>query len=284
MSDVALSESRGRGRGLELRKLAAFVRRDFLVAWSYRLSFLSGFLGLIGGAFVFYFVGLMVDPASIPRVDGKQVTYLEFAVVGIALGGFLHLGLERVSAALRDEQMMGTLESLLSTPTTPVTVQVGSVLFDLIFIPVRMAILLTTLALLFGLGLQLDGVPQALVILLFFLPFVWGLGILAAAITLTFRRGSGVVGLAIAGLTLISGLSFPVGLLPGWLTAAAEANPLAIAAEELRHALLGGADWGAVGSDLLLLTPLSLLSFVLGTAAFRLALRRERRLGTLGAY
>ena len=129
-------------RGLELRKLAAFVRRDFLVAWSYRLSFLTSFLGLVGGALVFYFVGLMVDPASIPPVDGKQVSYLEFAVVGMALGGFLHLGLERVSAALRNEQLMGTLESLLSTPTTPATVQVGSVLFDLIFIPLRMTILL----------------------------------------------------------------------------------------------------------------------------------------------
>ena len=185
------------------------MRRDFLVAWSYRLSFVTGFLGLVAGALIFYFVGLMVDPSAIPPVDGKPVSYLEFAIVGMALGGFLHLGLERVSAALRNEQLMGTLESLLSTPTTPVTVQVGSVLFDLIFIPVRMTILLTTLALVFGLGLQLDGVPQALVLLLFFMPFVWGLGILAAAITLTFRRGGGVVGLGVAALTLVSGPLLP---------------------------------------------------------------------------
>lgn len=285
MSDLALApQAESHSRGLQPGRLAAFVRRDFLVAWSYRLSFLTGFLGMIGGALVFYFVGLMVDPASIPQIDGKEVSYLEFAVIGFALGAFLHLGLERVSIALRNEQMMGTLESLLSTPTTPLTVQVGSVLFDLIFIPIRLTILLTTLALVFGLGLQLDGVPQALVVLLFFMPFIWGLGILAAAITLTFRRGSGVVGLAIAGLTLVSGLYFPVGLLPRWLSAAAEANPLAIAAEELRHALLGNADWSAVGPALLILTPLSLLSFLLGTAAFRLALHREQRLGTLGTY
>lgn len=280
---AALADRR-RSRGLELRKLAAFVRRDFLVAWSYRLSFLTGFLSLIGGALVFYFVGLMVDPASIPPVDGKQVSYLEFAVVGMALGGFLHLGLERVSAALRNEQLMGTLESLLSTPTTPATVQVGSVLFDLIFIPVRMTILLTTLALVFGLGLQVDGVPQALVILIFFMPFVWGLGILAAAITLTFRRGAGMVALAVAGLTLVSGLYFPVDLLPGWLTTVAEANPLAIAAESLRESLLGDANWSTIGPDIAVLTPLAIVSFLLGMVAFRLALRRERRLGTLGAY
>ena len=273
-----------RSRRVELGKLAAFVRRDFLVAWSYRLSFVTGFAGLVAGALIFYFVGLMVDPATIPPVNGQPVTYLEFAIVGMALGGFIQLGLDRVSAALRNEQLMGTLESLLSTPTAPATVQVGSVLFDLIFIPLRMTILLATLALVFGLGLQLDGVPQALVILVFFMPFVWGLGILAAAITLTFRRGSGIIGLGLAALTLVSGLYFPVGLLPGWLTTSAEANPIAIAAQSLREALLGGADWSTVGPDILILAPLSVLSFLLGTAAFRLALRRERRLGTLGTY
>jgi ABC-2 type transport system permease protein len=280
----ALAVTTPRAARRELRKLAAFVRRDFLIAWSYRLSFVTSFVGLVGGALVFYFVGLMVDPAAIPEVAGEPVTYLEFAVIGMTLGGFVHLGLERVSAALRAEQLMGTLESLLATPTASQTIQVGSVLFDLIFIPVRMAIVLTVLALLFGLGLDPGGIPQALVVLLLFMPFVWGLGILAAAITLTFRRGSGVVALGIAGLTLVSGLYFPLELLPGWLEAAAAANPLAIAADALRDALLGGVGWSELGPDVLVLAPLSIVSLGLGTLGFALALRRERRLGTLGAY
>jgi ABC-2 type transport system permease protein len=268
----------------ELRKLSAFMRRDFLVQWSYRMSFLTSFVGLFGGALIFYFIGKMVDPASIPTVDGKQVSYLEFAVIGMTLGGFVHLGLERVSAALRNEQLMGTLESLLTTPTSSQTIQVGSILFDLIFIPLRMALLLLMLGLVFGLGLDVGGVPQALVLLAFFMPFVWGLGILAAAITLTFRRGAGIVGLATGALTLISGLYFPLTLLPGWLETASAANPLSIAATGLREALLGETGWGSIGGDILILTPLSILSILVGALAFKLALTRERRLGTLGAY
>jgi ABC-2 type transport system permease protein len=268
----------------ELRKLSAFMRRDFLVQWSYRMSFLTSFVGLFGGALIFYFIGKMVDPASIPTVDGKQVSYLEFAVIGMTLGGFVHLGLERVSAALRNEQLMGTLESLLTTPTSSQTIQVGSILFDLIFIPLRMALLLLMLGLVFGLGLDVGGVPQALVLLAFFMPFVWGLGILAAAITLTFRRGAGIVGLATGALTLISGLYFPLTLLPGWLETASAANPLSIAATGLREALLGDTGWGSIGGDILILTPLSILSILVGALAFKLALTRERRLGTLGAY
>lgn len=268
----------------ELRKLSAFVRRDFLVQWSYRMSFLTSFIGLFGGALIFYFIGKMVDPASIPTVDGKQVSYLEFAVIGMTLGGFVHLGLERVSAALRNEQLMGTLESLLTTPTSSQTIQVGSILFDLIFIPLRMALLLLMLGLVFGLGLDVGGVPQALVLLAFFMPFVWGLGILAAAITLTFRRGAGIVGLATGALTLISGLYFPLALLPGWLETASAANPLSIAATGLREALLGDTGWDSIGGDILILMPLSILSILVGALAFKLALTRERRLGTLGAY
>ena len=268
----------------ELRKLSAFVRRDFLVQWSYRLSFLTSFVGLFGGALIFYFIGKMVDPSTIPTVGGKQVSYLEFAVVGMTLGGFVHLGLERVSAALRNEQLMGTLESLLTTPTSSQTIQVGSILFDLIFIPLRMALLLLMLGLVFGLGLDIGGVPQALVLLVFFMPFVWGLGILAAAITLTFRRGAGIVGLATAGLTLISGLYFPIALLPNWLETVSAANPLTIAASGLRDALLGNTGWDSIGGDILILLPLSIVSILVGAFAFKLALSRERRLGTLGAY
>ena len=282
MTELTYAAAPSRAR--ELRKLSAFVRRDFLVLWSYRLSFLTSFVGLFGGALIFYFVGQMVDPGAIPTAGGKQITYLEFAIVGMTLGGFVHLGLERVSAALRNEQLMGTLESLLSTPTSSQTIQVGSILFDLIFIPLRMGLLLAMLALVFGLGLDIGGVPQSLVLLVFFMPFVWGLGILAAAITLTFRRGAGIVGLATGALTLFSGLYFPLSLLPGWLETVSAGNPLNIAATGLREALLGGAGWGSIGGDILILTPLSVASVLVGTLAFKLALTRERRLGTLGAY
>ena len=113
----------------EARKLPAFVRRDFLTAWSYRLSFVSDIVNLVGQVLLFYFVGLMIDPSKLPTFGGTEVTYLEFAAIGIALGVFMQLALDRVSTALRGEQLMGTLESLLVTPTSPSTVQLGSVAY-----------------------------------------------------------------------------------------------------------------------------------------------------------
>jgi ABC-type multidrug transport system permease subunit len=126
----------------ELRKLAAFLRRDFLVLISYRTAFVSDIANLAFQSLVFSFVGKIVNPTSLPSYGGENVSYIAFVTVGIALGAFLQVGLGRVSTALRSEQMMGTLESLFMTPTHPLTIQVGLVAYDLIYVPVRTAIFL----------------------------------------------------------------------------------------------------------------------------------------------
>ena len=81
-----------------------------------------------------------------------------------------------------------------------------------------------------------------------FVPFVWGLGLVTAAAIVTFRRGTGLLGVIMSVLGLASGAFFPLALLPAWLQTLAEANPVAIAMEGTREALIGGAGWSAIGS------------------------------------
>jgi ABC-2 type transport system permease protein len=285
MSELVLTEpSRGRVLLQEVRKLPAFVRRDFLTAWSYRMAFFSDIVNLIGQGLLFYFVGLMVDESKLPSYGGEHVSYLQFAAVGMALSVFVQFGLQRVAAAVRSEQLMGTLESLLTSPTATPTIQVGSVAFDLVYLPLRLVLFLVSLTIAFGLAFDAGGILPAAVVLLAFLPFVWGLGVASAAMMLTFRRGGGLIGIGVVGLGLVSGAYFPVTLLPGWLEATASANPIALAIDGMRDALLGGAGWSAVAPALAVLAPLSIVSLALGVTAFRLALRRERRIGTVGQY
>jgi ABC-2 type transport system permease protein len=268
----------------ELRKLPAFVRRDFLVAWSYRMSFVSDLVGLVGQVIVFYFIGQLVDSSRLPTFGGTSVTYLEFAAVGIALGVFIQFGLDRVSAAMRGEQLMGTLESVLMTPTAPSTIQLGSVAFDLIYIPLRTAAFLGAVTLAFGLHFQAGGIAPALLLLLAFIPFVWGLGVLTAALLLTFRRGGSLVGLGAVVVGLLSGVYFPLSLLPGWLHGIANANPVAQAINGMRESLLGGATLAELASNFALVVPFSAASLLIGLGVFRLAVRREQKRGTLGLY
>jgi ABC-2 type transport system permease protein len=270
--------------GHELAKLPAFGRRDLLVAWSYRVTFFSDVFALLLQALLFYFVGLLVDEGRLPEFDGSRVTYMEYVTVGIALAAFVQIGLGRVSAALRQEQMIGTLESLLATPTSPSTIQLGSVVYDLIYVPIRTGLFLVLIAVGFDLDFNLAGVPPAALVILLFVPFVWGLGLVSAAATLTFRGGSGGVGFGLTIMTLGSGAFFPLALLPGWVESLASVNPMAIAIDGMREPLLGTVNWGETVYGLAILLPFSALSLAAGVMAFRAALRRERRRGTIGHY
>lgn len=266
----------------EAAKLPAFLRRDFLHAWSYRMSFVSDAVGLAIQTVIFLYIGKMIDPDVLPTFGSARVSYLEFVVVGIAISMLLGIGLFRAGAAYRNEQLMGTLEAVLMTPTTSGTIQLGSILYDLVYMPIRTGVFFLVLALTLDVRLSAGGIPQAFVVLMLFMPFVWGVGIAYAAFNLTFKRVGG--GGLIALLTITSGAYFPLTLFPDWLRTLAGLNPMAVAIKALRESLLGGAGWSVVQDALVVLAPAAILSLAAGILCFRLAMHRERRRGTVGLY
>ena len=268
----------------EAAKLPAFIRRDWKIALSYRAVFLGDIVGLAMQILVFFFVAKLVDPGKLPAYGGTVPTYLAFVVIGLVINLTAGVLLYQVSAALRQEQLTGTFEALLATPTAGATLQLGSIAYTLIFVPIRAAVLLTAIAIGFGLDLQLSGVLPAFVLLVAFLPFTWGLGLVAAAAVVTFRRGSNVTGVAVTLLGLISGAVFPIALLPPVLQTIAEWNPFAITIDGVRDALIGGTGWAPAVADLSHLAPLSFAGLTIGVLCFRAAVGRERRRGTLGNY
>jgi hypothetical protein len=69
----------------------------------------------------------------------------------------------------------------------------GSVVYDLIYVPIRTVIFLIIVSIVFDVSFALRGDVPSLLILATFIPFVWALGSIASAGVLTFRRGSGAI-------------------------------------------------------------------------------------------
>ena len=268
----------------EAPKLLAFVRRDFRITLSYRMGAVTGLFGIAAQVLAFSFLGKLVDPTRLPLYNGTRATYVEFVAIGICLNMAVLLLVHELSRALRNEQLTGTLESLLVTPTRVGTLQMGSTLFNLLYVPLRVSLFLVVIAIVFGLHLHAGGILPATVLMLVFLPFLWGVGLVAAGAVLTFRRGTGMIGAGVAVLGLSSGAFFPLSVLPGWLAALETYNPIAIVLTGLRDALIGGAGWHTLATPTIELVPLAAVSVAVGIFFFRLFLRRERRLGTLGLY
>jgi ABC-2 type transport system permease protein len=170
------------------------------------------------------------------------------------------------------------------TPTAWTTIELGSAFYDLLYVPVRTVVFLLLTAVFFGASYDASGLPAAMLALMVFIPCVWGLGVISAAGTVTFRRGGGGIGFVVTLGTLSSGAFFPIVLLPEWVQTLAKWNPIALAVGAMRAALLGGASIAEVWPAISRLAFLSLFTLSAGSIAFRRALARERRKGTLGLY
>ena len=92
------------------------------------------------------------------------------------------------------------------------------------------------------------------------------------------------LGMVITGFTVLSAAYIPLDALPAWARGIATVNPFTLALTSARDSLLGGAGWAPVGEAVLTFLPLAALTITAGIFSFRLAMRRERRLGTLGGY
>jgi ABC-type polysaccharide/polyol phosphate export permease len=268
----------------DLAKIPAFLRRDLLILWSYRTAFFSDWVNILVQVMVFYFLSRIIPSDRLPEYGGRPTTYIQYVTVAIALTAFLSISLGRVTTAVSTEQNQGTLEALLMTPTASSTLQLGWVMYDLLYFPLRTAVFLILMSVLLGVTLSPAGILPTVVMFIPFIPFVWGIGVISGAVILTVRRGRGLVGLVAVFLTLTSGAYFPIQNFPGWLQQIAEFNPMTRVLNGAREALLGSPDWSVVWSVIPTLIPLAVVTITIGALAFRLALRRERRRGTLGLY
>src|SRR5437868_12031177 len=153
------------------------------------MAFVTDAGGLVMQALTFWFLAKLINPHVLPAYGGTHAGYLEYVASGILLFAFVEIGMQQVAASIRQEQLMGTLESVLLTPTAIWTIQTGSVLYTLIYVPIRMLLFFGIIGIFFGVQFSPAGILPALAMLVVFLPFVWGLGIISGAAMLTFRRG-----------------------------------------------------------------------------------------------
>ena len=111
-----------------------------------------------------------------------------------------------------------------------------------------------------------------------------GLGLLAAGTTMLVRRLNPVA-MVIGSLSFfLSGVLYPVTVLPDWLRAVGRLLPLTHALAVLRGALLVGANPAALADSFVALIIFAGVLAPLGAAVFAFALRRARSDGSLSHY
>ncbi len=260
------------------------MRKIFLEEISYRLNFVMEIGTIFFYTSVFFFIAKIIPSSGALYLDDYGGDYFSFVLIGLAFSGFMNVCLSTFSTTLRNEQMTGTLEALLTTPTPVGVILFARLLWNFFYGSVNIIIYFIFGILLMSAnygGANLAAVP--LILLLSLVSFS-AMGLISASFILVFKRGDPLnifLGFATA---VVGGVYFPVAALPNTLRAVSAYIPLTYTLRLMRDACIRGAGISEMKSDILVLSMITAVLLPLGIFCFAAALRRTRRDGSLSHY
>ncbi len=267
-----------------LTKLLAFLWRDWQQARSYKLAFALQAAGLVLPLAGLYFVSQVFDSVQVSRISQYGGNYVAFALVGTIVITYSATALSAFSSSIRGAQYTGTLEVLLQTRTSLPTILVGWALYPFLRATVFMLAYLAGGFLILGLQLDNADLASAFLTLALTVAIMGSLGIFSASFTLVFKQGDPFTAAIVMAGGLLSGTLYPTSVFPGWLRFGAELLPQTRAIEAMRLSILSGYSPGQLAPQLLVLALMAAVLMPLSVLAFRSAMHRARKDGSLAHY
>jgi ABC-2 type transport system permease protein len=265
-----------------IRRVRAFLARDFTMLVSYRMDFFMRVLQTVIIVISLFFISHVFRGQA--PVGNKQWNDPFTAwIIGFALMSYFGCGFSSLVNAIRSEQMQGTLENVIMSPIKVPTMIIASTAFEFV-----QATFFACLYLFLGwcfFGVRFQGNFFLALLILFLTALVLhSIGILSASFTLVFKRGDPFGATLATGSFLLSGVLFPTQALNGAFHGISCALPTTYGLDGIRRVLIEGQSWSQVRGTLgiLSLFLIGLLPFSL--VVFSGALRRAKREGSLIQY
>jgi ABC-2 type transport system permease protein len=271
----------GAGFWHESRASWAFVERNFYLVrryWHLELAFLV--FNVTSAMSVLY-----IGEAQMQREAASGDARLDLVLylgIGTVVWAYLRAVFANVGEMVAWERWEGTIEYTMMAPISRLTHMLGVSLFSVIYGLARSALLLGVLSLFFSVDLSnanLGG--AALVLLAGSISFI-GFGIMAAVLPLLFpERGEEMTFVISSLMLLVSGVYYPISVLPDWMEPLATVSPATYVLEGMRLALLEDAPTAALGSSLVPILLLGAIALPIGIAVFGWGERYAKRTGRL---
>lgn len=261
----------------EARASYAFVERNmFLVRryWGWELTF------------VIFTVSSSMSVLYIGKAQGGDgqagkdlVLYLG---IGTLVWSYLRAVFAEISEMITWERWEGTIEYTMMAPISRLTHMLGTSLFSIVYALLRTAMLLGTLALFFDVDLAGANLWGALVVILVgSLSFI-GIGIMAATLPLLFpEKGDQMTMVISSVLLLVSGVYYPIEVLPGWMQGMATVSPATYVLDGMRATILDGDPTSSLWQYVWPTALIGILAIPIGSSVFNFAERYAKRSGRL---
>lgn len=196
------------------------------------------------------FIGL-----GMQQISGTAISNTSYIVLYLLIGTLVWRFLSQIFYWITDliniERWEGTIEYTLMAPVRRITHMTGQTAFAVFYGFVFTGVILVITALVFKIDLSNANLLGGTIVLLSGSFSFVGIGIMASVLPLLFpERGSQMTHVFIAILLLVSGVYYPVSVLPIFLQKAAIFSPATYVLDGVRKAILDGAPtrqlWGYV--------------------------------------
>jgi ABC-2 type transport system permease protein len=200
--------------------------------------------------------------SKVRAIPTPGLTYLQFIVPGILTQSVVFVAIFYGLYVIMDRDT-GILQKLLVTPTPRLALVWGKMISAGIR-GLSQALIVFLFAVILGIQLHMTvwSIIGVIVIVMLGASFFTGLSMIIASIVKTRERFMGIGQVITLPLFFASNAIYPIAIMPGWLQAVANVNPLSYMVDGLRALMLSGGAVG-VGFDIGVLAAVTLFISVL---------------------
>lgn len=266
---------------VELIAVWGYVQRNYFLTKRYFMWELVWLTFTTVNAMSITFIG-----AGAAELKGGQNIdmqgYMTFLLIGALIWSYLSMIFDILSETVQWERWEGTIEYTFMSPTSRVTHLLGMGVYAIVYGIVRTALVLGVAMLAFDLDLDNANYLAAVVVLAVCSISLVGFGVVAAVMPLLSpEKGQQVTYIVSALLLLVSGVYYPVNVLPGWMQSIATVSPVTYGLRGSRAALRHGADIAQLWDTIWPLLIMGVVFVPLGLYIFHLGELYAKRTGKL---
>ncbi len=263
----------------ELIGLTGVVERNLYLVKRYVWWEIAFFIWTVANTLTIVFIARGIE-ATGGTIDVNRAA--ASLLIGAVIWAYLGIIFEILTETVAWERWEGTIEYTFMAPLSRPVHLFGMGAFALLYGMVRAVLLFSLCLFFFDLSIPDADFAAALLVLAVASVSFMGLGIMTAVLPLISPEKGSQLGFIAQGLLLVvSGVYYPVDVLPAWMQAIAVVSPATYALDGIRDAILEGEHLGAMGDEIWPLAVIGLVAIPLGLAVFRRGERYAKQHGKL---
>jgi ABC-2 type transport system permease protein len=263
----------------ELIGLSGVFERNVYLVKRYFWWDVAFFVWTVANTLTIVFIAEGIETTG-GRIDVGRVTTI--LLVGAVVWAYLGIIFEILTETVAWERWEGTIEYTFMAPLSRPIHLFGMGLFAIVYGIIRAILLFGVVALFFDIDVGGANFVAALVILLIASISFIGIGMMTAVLPLISPEKGTQLGFIAQGILLVvSGVYYPVDVLPEWMQWLATISPATYALDGMRDAILEGDGLPMMWDEIWPLILIGIASVPLGLAVFRRGERYAKQHGKL---